>query len=45
MTDDNSLTSVAEDLIVEYPWYEELWRSVTVPADPEEMEEPGDVAQ
>ena len=45
MTDDNSLTSVAEDLIVEYPWYEELWRSVTVPADPEEMEAAGDVAQ
>lgn len=45
MTDNNSLTSVAEDLIVEYPWYEELWRSVTVPADPEAMEGPRDVAQ
>lgn len=45
MTDDNSLTSVAEDLIVEYPWYEDLWRSVTVPPDPDQLEEQEDVAQ
>ena len=36
MTADDSVTSQASDLVVQYPWYEELWRSVTVPAQPEE---------
>lgn len=36
MTVDDSVTSQASDLVVQYPWYEELWRSVTVPAQPEE---------